>query len=148
VNSTQLNALFRYVAITLVMVFSSAALLFSLPANSASHTPSQVVSVAEGRKLFESKEVLLIDIRETSEHATGVAEGAQLLPMSQLRHRVSEIPSDPNQPVLIICNTQNRSSRVVKALREAGWKNVRYVHGGMSQWANNGWPMVKPSGPQ
>ena len=57
--------------------------------------------------------------------------------------RVSE---DPAQPVLIICNTQNRSSKVVQAMREAGWTNVRYVHGGMSTWAKNGWPMIKPFG--
>jgi rhodanese-related sulfurtransferase len=48
--------------------------------------------------------------------------------------------------VLIICNTQNRSSKVVQAMKEAGWNNVRYVHGGMSDWAQKGWPMVKPFG--
>lgn len=104
------------------------------------------VSLEEGRQLFESKQVLMFDIREPDEHATGVAAGAQLLPMSQLNQRVNEIPKDPAQPVLIICNTQNRSSKVVQALKEAGWSNVRYVHGGMSTWAKNGWPMVKPLG--
>lgn len=104
------------------------------------------VSLEEGRQLFESKQVLMVDIREPDEHATGVANGAVLLPMSQLNQRVGEIPQDPAQPVLIICNTQNRSSKVVQAMREAGWTNVRYVHGGMSTWARNGWPMVKPFG--
>jgi rhodanese-related sulfurtransferase len=36
--------------------------------------------------------------------------------------------------------------KVVKALKEAGWHNVRYVHGGMSDWARQGWPMIKPFG--
>jgi len=105
------------------------------------------VSLEEGRQLFESKQVLMFDIREPDEHATGVANGAKLLPMSQLNQRVGEIPKDPAQPVLIICNTQSRSSKVVQAMTEAGWTNVRYVHGGMSRWARNGWPMIKPSGP-
>ena len=104
------------------------------------------VSLEEGRQLFESKQALLFDIREADEHATGVANGARLLPMSQLQQRVGEIPKDPAQPVLIICNTQNRSSKVVQAMQEAGWTNVRYVHGGMSTWAKNGWPVVKPFG--
>ncbi|MEX1165683.1 MAG: rhodanese-like domain-containing protein, partial [Hydrogenophaga sp.] len=98
----------------------------------------------EGRQLFERYQVTLFDIREPDEHATGVADGAKLLPMSQLQKRVGEIPNDPAQPVLIICNTQSRSSKVAQALKEAGWNNVRYVHGGMSTWAQNGWPMVKP----
>ncbi|HMN93906.1 MAG TPA: rhodanese-like domain-containing protein [Hydrogenophaga sp.] len=104
------------------------------------------VELAEGRALFEAKQVLMFDIRESSEHATGVANGARLLPMSQLQKRLGEIPRDPQQPVLIICNTQNRSSKVVQAMKEAGWDNVRYVHGGMSAWARNGWPMVRPFG--
>lgn len=102
------------------------------------------VSLEEGRQLFESRQALMFDIREPKEHATGVAPGALLLPMSQLKQRAGEIPKDPAQPVLIICNTQNRSSKAVRAMKEAGWSNVRYVHGGMSAWARNGWPMVQP----
>jgi rhodanese-related sulfurtransferase len=102
------------------------------------------VELAEARELLSQQKALVFDIREPSEHATGFAAGALLLPMSQLDKRVGEIPKDPAQPVLIICNTQNRSSKVVQALVEAGWTNVRYVHGGMSTWAANGWPMVKP----
>jgi rhodanese-related sulfurtransferase len=104
------------------------------------------VGLDEGRALFESRQVMMVDIREASEHATGVANGAVLLPMSQLQQRLGEIPRDPAQPVLIICNTQNRSSKVVQAMKDAGWENVRYVHGGMSAWARNGWPMVRPFG--
>lgn len=104
------------------------------------------VSLEEGRQLFESRQVVMFDIREPDEHATGVAKGALLLPMSQLNQRAGEIPRDPAQPVLIICNTQNRSSKVVQAMKDAGWTNVRYVQGGMSDWARKGWPMVKPFG--
>lgn len=111
----------------------------------ADTTPNPLrVSLEEGRQLFDSQQVVMFDIREPDEHATGVAQGARLLPMSQLNQRAGEIPKDPAQPVLIICNTQNRSSKVVQAMQEAGWTNVRYVHGGMSAWAQKGWPMVKP----
>jgi rhodanese-related sulfurtransferase len=103
------------------------------------------VGLEEGRQLFESKQVLMFDIREPKEHATGVASGAVLLPMSQLNQRLNEIPKDPAQPVLLICNTQNRSGKVAQSMKDAGWTNVRYVHGGMSTWAKNGWPMVKPA---
>jgi len=114
---------------------------------SAEATPDPLrVSLEEGRQLFESQQVVMFDIREPDEHATGVANGALLLPMSQLNQRAGEIPKDPTQPVLIICNTQNRSSKVVQAMKDAGWTNVRYVNGGMSDWARKGWPMVKPFG--
>lgn len=85
---------------------------------------------------------IVFDIREPEEHARGVAPGMRLLPMSRIGQRLAEIPKD--QPVLLVCNTQNRSRATARALRERGWTNVRYVAGGMSEWARRGWPMVAP----
>ena len=102
------------------------------------------VSLEAARAEHEAGRVVLIDIREPSEHATGVTAGARLIPMSQLGKRLSEVPKDPARPVLLICNTQNRSSATVRALRDMGFTHVRYVNGGMSEWARRGWPTVKP----
>jgi rhodanese-related sulfurtransferase len=118
-------------------------LVFSLQACS----PKPVlphVSLEQARTEHASGKVLMIDIREPQEHATGVAQGVVLLPMSQVAQRVAEIPKQADQPVLLICNTQNRSSAVTEALQEQGFTNIRYVDGGMSEWARRGWPMVKP----
>jgi rhodanese-related sulfurtransferase len=98
----------------------------------------------QARAEHEAGKVLMIDIRESQEHATGVAQGVVLLPMSQVAQRVAEIPKQADQPVLLICNTQNRSRAVTEALQEQGFTNIRYVNGGMSEWAQRGWPMVKP----
>lgn len=105
---------------------------------------TESVSLDVARQELESGKSLVIDIREPQEHATGVAPGVQLLPMRQLASRISEIPNDPKRPVLLICNTQNRSSATFKYLREKGYTNVRFVQGGMSEWARRAWPMVKP----
>jgi rhodanese-related sulfurtransferase len=105
---------------------------------------ADAVSLEVARAEHEAGRAVLIDIREPEEHATGVATGAQLLPMRQLKQRLAEIPANPDQPVLLICNTQNRSSATLRALRERGYGHVRYVNGGMSEWARRGWPMVKP----
>ncbi len=106
------------------------------------------VSLEAARAAFEAGKVTLIDIREPDEHATGVVAGAQLLPMRQLAARLSEIPADPKRPVLLICNTQNRSRAVQQALKDRGYHHVQYVNGGMSEWARRGWPMVKPGVPK
>lgn len=102
------------------------------------------VTIETARAELEAGKVTLFDIREPAEHATGVARGALLLPMSQINQRINEIPKDPGQAVLLVCNTQNRSQAVWKALRDNGYTNVRYVKGGMSEWARRGWPMIRP----
>jgi rhodanese-related sulfurtransferase len=107
-------------------------------------TGPAAVSLELARTEHEAGRIVLIDIREPDEHGTGVAAGARLLPMRQLAQRLAEVPRDPSRPVLLICNTQNRSKAVAAALHERGYSHVRYVNGGMSEWARRGWPMVKP----
>lgn len=100
------------------------------------------VSLDQARAEHQAGQALLVDIREPDEHATGVAPGARLLPMRQLPARLADLPRD--KPVLLICNTQNRSRATLDALRAQGWTNLRYVDGGMSEWVRRGWPTVKP----
>jgi rhodanese-related sulfurtransferase len=116
----------------------------SLPLASRAADPDSV-SLETARADLEAGRVVVFDIREPSEHATGVAKGARLLPMSQLNARVGEIPQDAKKPVYLICNTQNRSSATLRALRQYGYGHVRYVSGGMSEWNRRGWPLVKPA---
>ena len=111
----------------------------SEPVNSA-----DCVTLEQARADHEAGRVMLVDIRETREHKTGVAAGAVLLPMSELPKKQSLLPKNPDQPVLLICNTQNRSQATLKKLKQEGYENIRYVDGGMSQWAAKGWPMVAP----
>lgn len=121
-----------------------AALTAGLAGCDRTEASTDAVSLEVARAEHEAGRAVLIDIREPEEHATGVVAGVRLLPMRQLKQRLAEIPTDPQQPVLLICNTQNRSSATLRALRERGYGHVRYVNGGMSERARRGWPMVKP----
>ncbi len=109
------------------------------------------IGLDDARRLHDAGQAVLIDIREPEEHATGVAAGVRLLPMSQIGQRLREIPVDSKTPVLLICRTQNRSSATLRALRkqlgEKNYAHVRFVNGGMSEWAQRGWPMVSPAKP-
>jgi len=107
---------------------------------------SHSVTLAEARAAVEAGQAVLIDLREPFEHATGVAAGAKLLPMRQLAQRLHEIPRDTAVPVFLVCATQNRSRATLDALHGQGLTHVRYVHGGMTEWARRGWPMVMPDG--
>ncbi len=116
------------------------AMMMLLPAMSSAQ--GAAVTLEQARAEHEGGRALLVDIREPEEHATGVTAGALLLPMRQLSNRIAELPRD--RPVLLICNTQNRSRATFDALRGRGYTNLRYVNGGMSEWVRRGWPVIKP----
>lgn len=133
---------------SVLRVLGASALVLALgagvPVGLHAQASSDAISLEEARAEAEAGRAVLIDIREPNEHATGEAASARLLPMRQLGARLAEIPTDTNRPVLLICNTQNRSSATLKALRERGYPHVRYVQGGMAEWVRRGWPVVKP----
>ena len=105
------------------------------------------VSLEEARSLVGNSSVTVLDISEPDEHATGVAKGMKLIPMSTLESKLNELPKNSNSRVLLICNTQNRSSAVAKELRSREFTNVEYVRGGMSEWARRGWTLDSPAKP-
>lgn len=118
-----------------------APLLMTVVACSQAQDPDRV-NLDQARDDLKAGRAVLIDLREPHEHARGVAPGAMRLPLSQLSRRWSEVPSAADKPVYLICATQNRSRAALQALREqGGYSHVRYVHGGMSGWAAQGWPL-------
>ena len=128
-----------------VLVRLAAALVLGAGSGAFAAAEPQQVDVPTARAAAESGQAVLIDIREPDEHAQGVAPWARRLPLSQIAQRLGEIPRDADQPVLLICRTQNRSGKLAHMLRERGYANVRFVDGGMKEWQERGYPMVAPA---
>jgi rhodanese-related sulfurtransferase len=84
----------------------------------------------------------LIDVREQDEWDAGHAPTAQLLPMSVLRDRIDELPTDTQ--LLIVCHSGGRSLRVTDLLLKSGYDAVN-VMGGMTAWAAAGGPVEQPA---
>ena len=60
-------------------------------------------------------------------------EGALLIPVNELVQRLHEL--DSGRDILVLCKTGPRSVRAAALLREAGFRNVQYVRGGIQEWA-------------
>ena len=84
------------------------------------------VQVSKVRELVEEGQVI-IDVREPGEFARGHIKGARNIPLSQIRERLAEIPSD--RPVYLHCRTGQRSYNATLLLQNAGYKNVWNITG-------------------
>ena len=64
--------------------------------------------------------------------------GAQLIPLDELRARVSEVTAD--KPVVVVCQTGKRSGLGAAILAKAGVTRVANLAGGMVRWRELGLP--------
>jgi len=94
------------------------------------HGAFQQIKITEVRDLVEQKAVIL-DVREKPEYEQGHITGATLIPLSELRQRVDEIPKD--QPVYIHCRSGQRSYNACLALQARGYDKVFNMSGGFME---------------
>lgn len=84
----------------------------------------------------------LLDVREPHEQAICCIEGAFLIPLGELEHRIDEIPL--GRRILVYCKGGVRSAKAVGKLREHGFDNVWNITGGILAWARE----IDPSIPE
>lgn len=86
-------------------------------------------------------EVHILDVRTVAEteEETARIEGAQMIPIDELRDRIGEIPEA--KPVMTICRSGKRSVLAFNILRESGRDKVANVSGGFLLWHAEGLPL-------
>lgn len=93
------------------------------------------ITVEEYKKRTDAGEKpFLLDVREQFE--TEIASiGGHLIPMSELRDRMNELPEDKGEEIIVYCRTGNRSHHAMMFLREeGGYTNVKNLLGGIHAW--------------
>ncbi|HPP31799.1 MAG TPA: rhodanese-like domain-containing protein, partial [Soehngenia sp.] len=84
------------------------------------------VHVSEVRNLVESG-AYIIDVREKEEYEEGHIVNAVNIPLSEIRNRTNEIPTD--RPVYLHCRSSQRSYNALTALQHLGFKNLYNISG-------------------
>jgi rhodanese-related sulfurtransferase len=81
-------------------------------------------------------QVLDVRTREEFDGELGHVPGARLIPLDELRTRVSEIADE--KPVVVVCQTGKRSAMATVILRKAGLTRVANLAGGMVRFRELG----------
>ncbi|MEM9589021.1 MAG: rhodanese-like domain-containing protein [Planctomycetota bacterium] len=101
------------------------------------------VDVHHVQKLLSSNEdFLLLDVREENEYAVAMIDGSTLLPMSQIRDRLSELEPHREKLIVVHCHHGGRSMQVTQALRSQGFTQVQNMAGGIDDWSQQIDPTV------
>ncbi len=106
------------------------------------------LSPAQVEEIKQSK-ALIIDIRTEQEwQSTGIIPGSQTLQFfdaqgqadpQQWLQQMQKLRSSPEQPVVLVCRSGNRSRMVGDFLtRQAGMKNIYHLQNGLKSWLQQG----------
>ncbi len=102
----------------------------------------EITAMELKEKLDNGNSVVLLDVREPHEWEISLLEGALLIPQNDLPARLSEL--DSTDEIVVYCQTGIRSARAVNLLRDAGFRRLKHLRGGINGWART----VDPSMPQ
>jgi molybdopterin/thiamine biosynthesis adenylyltransferase/rhodanese-related sulfurtransferase len=95
-------------------------------------------------RLANGEALTVVDVREPHEwDIVNLAEhGATLIPLGQVAGRMGEL--DPAARIVVHCKMGGRSAKAVKQLRDAGFRDVWNLEGGILAWAEQ----VDPAKPR
>jgi len=93
--------------------------------------------------LKEGPGIALVDVRGADEFTgpLGHIADAANLPVGELPKRLAEINALKDRPVILVCRTDKRSATAAALLRNAGFRDVGVLRGGMEQWHQKGLPV-------
>lgn len=84
-------------------------------------------------KIESGAAITILDVREPAEYAFNRIPGAKNIPLGELEKRFGELNQEDE--VYVICRTGNRSDYAAQLLSEKGFKHVRNVLPGMTDWS-------------
>ncbi len=85
------------------------------------------------RRLDAGEDIFVLDVREPHEYQICNING-YLIPLGDLPKRVSEL--DSSREIVAHCRSGVRSAKAVDFLRQAGFKKVKNLTGGILAWAD------------
>jgi adenylyltransferase/sulfurtransferase len=112
--------------------------------------PAAVPGVAEGEiepaevkaRIDRGDRFVLIDVREPHEYQICNIPYAKLIPLGEVPKRVNELNSADE--IVVHCKSGMRSAKAADFLRQAGFKKVKNMKGGILAWSDK----VDPSVPK
>lgn len=88
-------------------------------------TPREFAEIRDG--------VRVIDVREPHEYEISRIPGAELIPLGELSGRMHEL--DSSEEIVLHCKSGARSMQALYQLRDAGFRKLRNLQGGINAYA-------------
>lgn len=94
----------------------------------------QQITQEEAKKMMDTQEVIILDVREQNEFDAGHIPGSVLLPVGTISaETAAAVIPELSSVVLVYCRSGNRSKTASSTLVELGYTNI-CEFGGINTW--------------
>jgi len=114
-----------------------------LLAQAAAAVPFMSLQELAARIGGNSRDLVVLDVREKDAFEAGHVPGATHLPRGQLELRVDAVLPDPTVRILTCCEFGKVSTLAAATLRELGYGRAVALDGGMQAWREAGLPLER-----
>jgi rhodanese-related sulfurtransferase len=122
-------------------VVSGVLLLMPILKKSAGGVPN--LSASEAVALINRNNAIVLDVRSEAEFAGGHIVDAKHIPLDTLAERINQLKKYQDKPILVNCQRGMRSAKACDILRQAEFKQVNNLQGGLDAWIEAKLPVVK-----
>lgn len=109
----------------------------------AERTTEAVASDRLADALKEPEAVHVIDVRRSSEYATGHVDGSHWVPRGDLERRIGDHVVSPDADLVVVSGRGIRAALACHTLRGLGYLRVRRLAGGLAAWVAAGQSLVE-----
>lgn len=129
----KLNKKFKVLSIGMILVVT---LGFAIGCSSAKGEKgyNEIDSTKTLNLVNETKETLVIDVRDAETYAKGHLANAINIPFDDFEGKISDLEGYKNQTIVLICNTGNKSGKAAKMLVDNGFTKVYNAEDGMEEY--------------
>ena len=114
-----------------------------LLAEAAARVPFMSMAELNDRLGGNSRDLVILDVRERDAFDGGRITGARHLPRGQLELRVNTEFPDPTVRILTYCEFGKISTLAAATLQELGFRRAVALDGGMQAWREAGYPVER-----
>ena len=97
----------------------------------------KLVSAEEMQYILQQEDVQLVDVRSSEDYERGHIANSQNIDFSSPTFEEDVKKLDKSKPVILYCKSGKRSAECAKKLKEAGFKKIYDLDGGISKWEHS-----------
>ncbi|MGF1556743.1 rhodanese-like domain-containing protein [Paucihalobacter sp.] len=105
----------------------------------------QLVSPEEMQELQKDRSVQMVDVRSAEAHAIESIPNSQNIDFNSPNFDEEVSKLDKNKPVLLYCGSGGTSAKCSAKLKDAGFKKIYELEGGISRWKYEGFDLETKS---